>query len=137
LHGLEALDNGRGLIDSDALYQVSGRPGHFVAGDIIRPHLLTTAIGQASVAANSIDLYFRDEKIQKRPKVDVHHFNLLQKLEESNLAPIDGIDSQEWGTDQSEGAVHNYEDRSAHEIAAADELFLGHWKEENRHKREF
>jgi len=136
LEGLETLDNGRGLIDSDSLYQVSGRPGHFVAGDIIRPHLLTTAIGQASVAANSIDLYFRGEQVKKRPKVDVHHFNLLQKLEESNLAPIDGIDSQEWGTDQSEGAVHNYEDRSAYEIAAADELFLGHWKEEERRKRD-
>jgi len=136
LHGLEALDNGRGLIDSDAFYQVVGRPGHFVAGDIIRPHLLTTAIGQASVAANSIDLYFRDEAIQKRPKVDVHHFNLLQKLEESNLAPIDGIQTQEWGTDQSAGAIHNYEDRSAHEIAAGNELFLGHWKEEDRLKRE-
>jgi len=136
LQGLEELDNGRGLIDSDAFYNVNDRPGHFVAGDIIRPHLLTTAIGQASVAANSIDLYFRDEGIKKRPKVDVHHFNLLQKLEESNLAPVGELDTQEWGTDQSDGAIHNYEDRSAYEIAAGDELFLGHWKEEHRHKRE-
>jgi len=136
LEGLEALDNGKGLIDSDAVYRVSDRPGHFVAGDIIRPHLLTTAIGQASVAANSIDLYFRDEVAGKRPKVDVHHFNLLQKLKDTNLAPVEGINTQDWGTDQSEGAVHNYEDRSAHEIAAADELFLGHWKQEDRNKRE-
>lgn len=136
LEGLESLDNGRGLIDSDELYQVKERPGHFVAGDIIRPHLLTTAIGQASVAANTIDLYLRGEKVNKRPKVDVHHFNLLQKLSESNLAPADNITEQSWGTDASEGAVHNYEDRSAYEIAAADELFLGHWKEEQRHKRQ-
>ncbi len=136
LAGLEALDNGRGLIDSDALYQVKDRPGHFVAGDIIRPHLLTTAIGQASVAANTIDLYLQDKPVNKRPKVDVHHFNLLQKLEESNLAPAKNITEQSWGTDQSEGAVHNYEDRSSHEIAAADELFLGHWKEEERYKRD-
>ncbi len=136
LQGLEALDNGRGLIDSDGFYQVKDRPGHFVAGDIIRPHLLTTAIGQASVAANTIDLYLKGEEVQKRPKVDVHHFNLLQKLTESNLAPVEALGEPQWGTDQSEGAVHNYDDRSAHEIAAADELFLGHWKEEKRHKRE-
>lgn len=135
LAGLEELDNGKGLINSDAFYQVTDRPGHFVAGDIIRPHLLTTAIGQASVASNSIDLYLRGEEQQKRPKVDVHHFNLLQKLDESNLAPVDGIVEPVWGTDQSPGAVHNYEDRSAHEIAAANELFLGHWKEEDRNKR--
>ena len=136
LHGLESLDNGRGLIDSDGFYQVKGRPGHFVAGDIIRPHLLTTAIGQASVAANTIDLFLQDQQVQKRPKLDVHHFNLLQKLKESNLAPIDSDNEPQWGTDQSAGAIHNYDDRSAHEIAAADELFLGHWKEEKRNKRE-
>ncbi len=136
LQGLESLDNGRGLIDSDAFYQVKDREGHFVAGDIIRPHLLTTAIGQASVAANTIDLYLKGEAVKKRPKVDVHHFNLLQKLEESNLAPVEELSEPQWGTDQSAGAVHNYEDRSTHEIAAADELFLGHWKEEERHKRD-
>ncbi len=136
LQGLETLDNGHGLIDSDGFYQVKDRPGHFVAGDIIRPHLLTTAIGQASVAANTIDLYLQDEEVQKRPKVDVHHFSLLQKLKEVDLAPVEGIEEPQWGTDESAGAVHNYEDRSAHEIAAADELFLGHWKEEQRHKRE-
>ena len=136
LQGLDELDNGRGLIDSDAFYQVKDRPGHFVAGDIIRPHLLTTAIGQASVAANTIDLYLEGKEVTKRPKVDVHHFSLLQKLTESNLAPVDGIIEPSWGTDQSEGAVHNYEDRSAQEIAAADELFLGHWKEEDRIKRD-
>ena len=55
MSGLEQFDNGKGLINSDKFYQVPGKPGHFVAGDIIRPHLLTTAIGQASVAAGSID----------------------------------------------------------------------------------
>lgn len=136
LQGLEALDNGRGLIDSDAYYQVQDRPGHFVAGDIIRPHLLTTAIGQASVASNTIDLYLRGESMQKRPKVDVHHFNLMDKLSESNLPVSDYEPQSEWGTDQAGYAVHNYEDRSAQEILAADELFLGHWKEEDRIQRE-
>ncbi|MBX2883382.1 MAG: NAD(P)-binding protein [Granulosicoccus sp.] len=136
LQGLETLDNGRGLIDSDAYYQVKDRPGHFVAGDIIRPHLLTTAIGQASVASNTIDLYLRGESMQKRPKVDVHHFNLMDKLNESNLPVSEYTPVSDWGTDQAEFAVHNYEDRSAQEILAADELFLGHWKEEDRVKRE-
>jgi len=135
MEGLEELDNGRGLIDSDGFYQVKDRPGHFVAGDIIRPHLLTTAIGQAAVAANSIDLYLAGEEQHKRPKVDVHHFNLMEKLEEVELAPTSYADEPSWGTDQSQFAVHNYEDRSSKEIAAADELFLGHWKTEERNKR--
>ena len=57
LTGLEQFDNGRGLIDADKYYQVPDKPGYFVCGDIVRPHLLTTAIGQASVAADSIDRY--------------------------------------------------------------------------------
>lgn len=136
LQGLEALDNGRGLIDSDQYYQVQDRPGHFVAGDIIRPHLLTTAIGQASVAANTIDLYLRDVELSRRPKVDVHHFNLMDKLKETDLAPSEYDQEPDWGTNAADYAVHNYEDRSAYEIAAADELFLGHWKQEDRQKRE-
>ncbi len=136
LEGLEQMDNGRGLIDSDAYYRVPERDGHFVAGDIIRPHLLTTAIGQASVAANTIDLYLRGQEVSKRPKVDVHHFNLMEKLRESSLEPAEYAAVQDWGTDVSDAVVHNYEDRSAHEIAAADELFLGHWKEEARVKRD-
>ena len=136
LTGLDTLDNGRGLIDADPFYQVKDRPGHFVAGDIIRPHLLTTAIGQASVAANSIDLYLRGEDQKKRPKVDVDHFSLMDKLKEYELEPTTYDHIQNWGTDQGTYAVHNYEDRSAFEIVTADELFLGHWKDEDRNKRE-
>jgi glutamate synthase (NADPH) small chain len=77
LTGLEAFNNGKGLIDADKFYQVPGKPGHFVAGDIIRPHLLTTAIGQASIAADSIEHYLNHEEQVKRPKVDKHHFKLL------------------------------------------------------------
>ena len=51
MSGLEDYANERNLIDGDKFYQVPNRPGHFAAGDIIRPHLLTTAIGQASIAA--------------------------------------------------------------------------------------
>jgi len=135
LEGLDELDNGRGLIDADGYYQVTDRPGHFVAGDIIRPHLLTTAIGQASVAANSIDLFLRKQPASKRPKVDVHHFSLMEKLNEADLSPDRFNPEFVRGTDGAEFAVHNYEDRSTHEIVPADELFLGHWENEARNTR--
>ena len=136
--GLESLDNGRGLIDADAFYQVPGREGHFVAGDIIRPHLLTTAIGQASIASESIDHFLKQEAQKKRPKVNVHHFELLKKLHEANLDP-DEFEAEERGdmrgTSDGNWAVHNYEDRSSAEIIASDRLFLGHFPYVPRNKR--
>ncbi|MEM7400343.1 MAG: NAD(P)-binding protein [Pseudomonadota bacterium] len=136
LEGLEEFDNGRGLIDADKFYAVPEREGHFVAGDIIRPHLLTTAIGQASIAAESIDYYFNDTEIKKRPKVDVHHFDLLEKLQESGLEPEDYKPGEYRGTDEAEFSVHNFEDRAAQEIISYDELFLGHFPFTPRNLRE-
>ena len=127
LEGLEELDNGRGLMDADKFYAVPGRAGHFACGDIIRPHLLTTAIGQASIAADSIDYYFNDLETKPRPKVYVHHFNLLDKLRETGLEPGAYEQGSHRGTDQSGFSVHNYEDRAAHEIIDHEELFLGHF----------
>jgi NADPH-dependent glutamate synthase beta subunit-like oxidoreductase len=147
LSGMEQLDNGRGLIDADRHFQVPDKPGYFVAGDVIRPHLLTTAIGQASVAAESIDHYLRHEEQESRPKVDVHHFKLLNKLRESGLAPeefhaeprtdvtVKEIDVGLRGTSDARYAVHNFEDRAANEIIPADELFLGHFQHTPRHRR--
>jgi len=136
--GLEELDNGRGLIDADAFYQVPNRAGHFVAGDIIRPHLLTTAIGQGSIASDSIDHYLKQEAQKKRPKVDVHHFELLRKLRESNLSPEafrPDDPNEQRGTFSGNWAVHNYEDRSGAEIISSDRLFLGHFPYTPRNKR--
>jgi NADPH-dependent glutamate synthase beta subunit-like oxidoreductase/Pyruvate/2-oxoacid:ferredoxin oxidoreductase delta subunit len=136
--GLESLDNGRGLIDADVFYQVPDRKGHFVAGDIIRPHLLTTAIGQASIASDSIDHYLKHEDQQKRPKVDVHHFELLQKLSEANLTPVGYEVEKEGdlrGSDDAKYAVHNYEDRASAEIISSERLFLGHFPFTPRNKR--
>ncbi len=127
LEGLEEFNNGRGLIDADKFYAIPEREGHFVAGDIIRPHLLTTAIGQASIAAESINYYFNNTEIRKRPKVDVHHFDLLEKLQESGLEPAEYAAGEHWGTDESKYSVHNFEDRAAQEIIPYDELFLGHF----------
>src|SRR3990170_1916019 len=136
--GLDGFDNGKGLINADKFYQVPGKPGCFVCGDIIRPHLLTTVIGQGSIAADSIDLYLNKKDMAKRPKVDVHHFSLLAKLQETGLSPkpfkpseAEGprpIDQGLRGTSLAGKAVggfavHNYEDRGDAEACHADELF--------------
>ncbi|MGE5241326.1 MAG: NAD(P)-binding protein [Bacteroidota bacterium] len=148
--GMEDFNNGKGLINSDKFYQIPGKPGHFVCGDIIRPHLLTTVIGQGSIAADTIDHYLKKEDLGKRPKVDVHHFNLLEKLNEVGLTPQEfkpqGPDTEiptyrgRWGTsEQGKGvggfAIHNYEDRSDSEVCQSNELFLGHFEFTPRNKR--
>ncbi len=135
LSGIDELDNGRGFIDADKTYRVPQRPGHFVAGDIVRPNLLTNAIGQASIAAAGIDHYLNGDEPTRRPKVDVHHFNLLQKLRESGLGPGEYDHRAEWGTCDADYSIHNYEDRSTHEVVPADELFLAHFEARARHKR--
>jgi Pyruvate/2-oxoacid:ferredoxin oxidoreductase delta subunit len=138
LSGLEEMDNGRGLINADAFYQVPERPKHFVAGDIIRPHLLTTAIGQASIAVDSINEFLHNEQHKKRPKVDVHHFNLGKKLHEAGLDP-DQFDTEKMGdlrgTSFGNWAIHNYEDRSFQEVIPHDELFLAHFAYHERNQR--
>ena len=153
--GLDGLDNGKGLINADKFYQVPGKKGYFVCGDIIRPHLLTTVIGQGSIAADSIDHYLKNEDMAKRPKVDVHHFNLLDKLKETGLnpqpfkpsdfkpTPAEGprpIDQGLRGTSLAGKAVggfaiHNYEDRADAEVVHSEELFLGHFPYVERIKR--
>jgi NADPH-dependent glutamate synthase beta subunit-like oxidoreductase len=127
--GLEDMANERNLIDADKFYQVPGKEGHFVAGDIIRPHLLTTAIGQASIACESINDYLIKKELAKRPKVDVHHFDLLNKLKEVKLEPetFDKNEDDLRGTNTAKFAVHNYEDRSHQEVISAGDLFLGHF----------
>lgn len=136
LEGLEALDNGNGFMDCDAHFQVKGRPGHFVAGDIIRPHLLTTAIGQARSAVASMDHYFRTGEPAKFPKVNVLHFNLLQAMRQAGLEPAPYEPAPVRGTSESDFAVHNYEDRSKVEIVKHDQLFLGHFKPTPRLQRQ-
>ncbi len=143
--GMEGLANERGLIDADKNFQMPNKEGYFVAGDIVQPHLLTTVIGQASVAAESIDHYLKHQALGKRPKVDVHHFDLLKKLQETHLEPekfqpegdahTRAIDRGRRGTAEAGFAIHNFEDRSAYSIVSADELFLGHFEYEPRHQR--
>ncbi|MFA7592350.1 MAG: NAD(P)-binding protein [Thiohalobacteraceae bacterium] len=139
LAGLEEFDNGKGLMDADKFYQVPGKTGHFVAGDIIRPHLLTTAIGQASIAAETIERYLNNENQVKRPKVDKDRFRLLDKLQEAGLAPLDFKVEERGdlrGTSSGKWALHNFEDRSSAEIIPHTKLFLGHFAYTPRNKRE-
>ena len=135
LEGLESLDSGNGFIKADKGFKVLGSEPHFAAGDIIRPHLLTTAIGQANIAAEGIDNFLNGRPVEKRPKIDVHHFNLLtelrqrdQNIDEWNTAPTRG-------TNDAAFAIHNYEDRGHNQIIPHDELFLGHYSYDERLRR--
>ncbi|MBL4711095.1 MAG: FAD-dependent oxidoreductase [Gammaproteobacteria bacterium] len=141
LEGLEDFNNGRNLMDADNMFRVPGKENHFACGDIVRPHLLTTAIGQAYIVSATIENHFNNIELKKRPKVDVHHFNLADKLIESGLA-VDAYDANEHlddasrGTETSSYAIHNFEDRSQQEIISADNLFLGHFGYEARNIRD-
>ena len=133
--GMDELDNGKGLMQADSLYRWPGRPGIFVGGDVIKPHLLTTAVGHAAIAAETMDHYLAGESVEKRPNVDVHHFRLLGELQQRGLGPEQYPHGETRGTDGAGFAVHNYEDRSAAQIIPHDMLFLGHFKVEARQKR--
>jgi NADPH-dependent glutamate synthase beta subunit-like oxidoreductase len=132
--GMEEFKNERGMAKADKNYQIQGQPGVFTGGDVIRPHLLTTAIGHGWIAAEGIDRYLAGEEQEKRPKIDVHYFDLVRKLVETGHAPEE-IHEPTRGTDASKGAVHNYEDRSARYVIPHDELFLGHFTYTARNKR--
>jgi len=132
--GLESLNNGKGGITSDKNYQVQGEAGMFVGGDVVRPHLLTTAIGHGAIAADGIDRFLRGEALDKRPKIDVHGFDLMRKMVEKGLK-VTRIDEPLRGTDSSTGAVHNYDNRSDRYVIPHSELFLGHFNYTPRNRR--
>ena len=132
--GLEVLDNGKGAIAADKNYQVQGQAGMFVGGDVLRPHLLTTAIGHGAIAAEGIDRHLRNEALDKRPKIDVHGFDLARKMIEKGLK-ITQIDEPVRGTDASTGAIHNFDDRSDRYVIPHNDLFLGHFNRVERNKR--
>ena len=125
--GIEEFDNGEGLMTADGLHQSPVGRGHFVGGDAINPHLITSAVGHASIAADSMDRYLRGEDAPPRPKVDVHHFDLVADLRRHGRQPDDYDHRPSWGTDGATYAVHNYEDRSSSEIVTHEGLFLGHF----------
>ena len=134
--GLEGLDNGRGAVSADRSYQVQGQPGVFAGGDVLRPHLLTTAIGHGAIAADGIDRFLAGEELGKRPKIDVHVFDLMRKYVERGLE-LTEIREPLHGTDASTGAIHNFDNRSDRFVIPHKDLFLGHFGYTPRVKRKF
>ena len=132
--GLEEFDNGRGTISADKNYQVQGKAGVFAGGDVLRPHLLTTAIGHGSIAAEGIDRFLNGEEQEKRPKIDVHTFDLMRKMVEKGLN-VEDVHEPIRGTDHMNVAVHNYDNRSGRYVIPHDDMFLGHFGYVERNKR--
>ncbi len=134
--GLAEFDNGKGGINADRNYQVQAQPGVFVGGDVVRPHLLTTAIGHGAIAADGIERFLRSEPLDKRPKIDVHTFDLQRKMVEKGLT-ISEVHEPIRGTDASTGAIHNFDNRSDRYVIPHEELFLGHFPYTARRRRNF
>jgi len=130
--GLEEFNNGKGAVPADKNYQV--QPGVFAGGDIIRPHLLTTAIGHGAIAAEGIDRFLQGEALEKRPKIDVHTFDLQRKMIEKGLT-FSTVHEPILGTDKSSAAIHNFDNRSDRYVISHKELFLGHFPYTPRHRR--
>ena len=132
--GLEIFNNGKGAVPADKNYQVQGHAGVFAGGDIIRPHLLTTAIGHGAIAADGINRFLMGEQQEKRPKIDVHSFDLQRKMIEKGLTITTATEPLR-GTDSSTVAIHNYDNRSDRYVISSKELFLGHFPYTARNKR--
>ena len=134
--GIEQFNNNNGLIKADKNYRYPGKEHIFVGGDVIRPHLLTTAIGHASIAVDGIDAFLKGHKeLDKRPKVDVHHFDQIRKWLETGHE-YNEIKGQDMGTSERKDLLHNFEDRSARYIIPHNELFLGHFPNVSRNIRD-
>jgi NADPH-dependent glutamate synthase beta subunit-like oxidoreductase/Pyruvate/2-oxoacid:ferredoxin oxidoreductase delta subunit len=132
--GLEEFNNGKGAVGADRNYQVQGKPGVFAGGDVLRPHLLTTAIGHGAIAAEGIERFLAGEEQEKRPKIDVHAFDLQRKMVEKGLN-FNAATEPMRGTDSAAVGIHNFENRSERYVIPHDELFLGHFSEVPRNKR--
>jgi len=134
--GVEEMDAGKGFIDIESSYAVKGHDKHFAGGDIIKPHLLTTAIGHGRIAAATITDYLDDGEIAKRPSVDVSHFNLLEELHQRGKDPSAYDHEPTRETDTADFLIHNYEDRGNTQIIKHTELFKGHFPYEARGVRD-
>ncbi|HLP99344.1 MAG TPA: NAD(P)-binding protein [Sideroxyarcus sp.] len=132
--GLEEFNNGKGAVSTDKNYVVNGKPGVFAGGDVIRPHLLTTAIGHGSIAADGIHNFLLGKDLDKRPKIDAHQFDLMRKLAEKGIK-IEEAREPMRGTCNSNVAVHNFDNRSDRYIIPHDKLFLGHFSAVKRNLR--
>ncbi|MBI5792377.1 MAG: NAD(P)-binding protein [Rhodocyclales bacterium] len=132
--GIEEFNSGKGMVAADKNYQVTGKEGVFAGGDVIRPHLLTTAVGHGAIAADGIDQFLAGQEMVRRPKIDVHAFDLMRKYVEKGIQ-FGEVKGATHGTDKSKEVVHNYENRSERYVIPHDQLFLGHFQYTARNKR--
>jgi Pyruvate/2-oxoacid:ferredoxin oxidoreductase delta subunit/thioredoxin reductase len=132
--GLEEFNNGKGAVSTDRNYLVAGQKGVFAGGDIIRPHLLTTAIGHGSIAADGIHNYLLGMDLEKRPKIDAHQFDLMRKMIEKGLE-VKEVHEPLRGTCNTNVAVHNFDNRSDRYVIPHDKLFLAHFSIVARNRR--
>ena len=133
--GLEDFDNGKGAVSTDRNCGVMGKTGVFAGGDVVRPNLLTSAVGHGAIAAESIGRYLRGQAPEKRPQIDVHHFDLQRKMAEAGR-PVGAAPAEAMrGTDSSNAAVHNYENRAPKQVIKHDDLYLGHFLYAARNQR--
>jgi Pyruvate/2-oxoacid:ferredoxin oxidoreductase delta subunit len=133
--GIEGIANEWNQIDAERTMQVKGKLGHFVAGDAINPHLLTTAVGQASIAAQGIDKHLNGQSFDDRPKVEGHHFDLLQELDDKALSPDEYNHGSTWGTSSAKWSVHNFENRAEADVIKSNALYTGHFDYETINAR--
>ncbi|MFA5826761.1 MAG: FAD-dependent oxidoreductase, partial [Gallionellaceae bacterium] len=133
--GLEEFNNGKGAVSTDRNYVVNGQQGVFAGGDVIRPHLLTTAIGHGSISADGIHNYMLGIDLEKRPKIDAHQFDLMRKMAEKGIEIKESHEPLR-GTCNSNVAVHNFDNRSDRYVIPHDKLFLGHFSYVPRNQRD-
>ena len=76
-------------------------------------------------SAEGIDRFLNGEELEKRPKIDVHTFDLMRKMAEKGL-PVNQVNEPIRGTDKA-NVVHNFDNRSGRYVIPHDELFLGHF----------
>ena len=133
--GLEGYNNNNGLIKTDKNYRFPGKTNVFVAGDVIRPHLLTTAIGHARICVDGIEAFLAGQDLDRRPKVDVAHWDMVRRWVETGHE-YNEHHGQEWGTSDKKDLLHNFEDRSSRYVIPSTELFLGHFANTPRNKRD-
>ena len=115
--GLELIDNGKGAAAADAYHRSPKRPGVFVGGDVIKPHLLTTAIGHAWIASESIDHYLRGRDQHKSAEGERASFRPAREAQGSWAANLPStITSKQAAPIRAKYAVHNFEDRARSQV---------------------
>ena len=132
---MAGLKNTKNLANIDKAFQAADTPCVFIGGDAVTPDLLTTAIGHGRIAAEGIDDYVSGRPVEKRPKVDKMLFDLPRKMAEKGIN-LEKKHEPVRGTDVSNIAIHNFDNRANRSVIKSEELFLGHFTYTPRKVRE-